>query len=440
MAEKVQTSHLRSPLPGLPAKLPRWFTGQSLARLAGYGVVAFIAWTLMSMVMPPVFSHSSQRAVVDVPTTLVTTPIEGVVMAQRLRLGDRFHTGDVLAEVQNQNVDRSTLVALTGKKVELAQQYDAVSAQLEASRARLVQTNGQIAKYQSAAQRMHAANVAAVQSKLAVANSRIDQQEEVVNRDSTLAAAGAISGAVSDASKYQLAELQSAKAAVQAELQEAEADSQASRSKVFFDSRDASVATMVHDREDLQNSIDQLAAQVASLQQSQSAIDQLIDKERDRVERMSSFQIKAYGDGVVKDILAPPGTQVGAGATLIRAVDCSRAQVIAVFPRSLSDDLLPGTRLQVHVDGVAHPLGASVAGLLPRATEGDQARYDVPFPPLESNEIYAVASFDRPLPAATAGKSAEGTCQVGRWAQVSLDRPWMTGLKRLAGHLLPGRS
>jgi len=456
MVNKVQTSasDLGAPHAGMPSGLSRWFSGQSIARLAGFGVVIFIAWTLLSMVMPPMFFRSSQRAVVDVPTTLVTTPIEGTVASQRLHIGDRFHAGDALVDIQNQNVDRSTLVELTSKKMELAQQYDSVSTQLDASRIRLATTDQQMTQYQAATQKMNDANVSGIRSKLAIANTQIDAQQDIVNRDSTLAAAGAISGSVSDTSKYQLSELQNAKAAIQAELQAAETDSQASKNKVFFDDKDNGVSTLAHEREDLHNTVDQLTAQASALQQSQSTIDQLIAKEHDRVDRMSNFEIKAYGDGVVKDVLAPPGTQVSAGSTLIRAVDCSRAQVVAVFPRSLSDSLLPGTRLKVRVDGVDHPISASVTGLLPRASDGDQARYFVPFPSIESNEIYALATFDKPLDAnaqsgavqsgSVQGNNASGdgtqggSCKLGQWVHVSIDRPWANRLQAVLGRHMPG--
>jgi multidrug resistance efflux pump len=455
MVNKVQTPELGAPPRDIPTGPLRWFGGQSLARLASFGVVIFIAWTLLSMVMPPMFLRSSQRAVVDVPATLVTTPIEGVVTTQRLHIGDQFHAGDALVDIQNQNVDRSTLVQLTSKKVELAQQYDAVSTQLDASRTRLAAADQQMGQYQAATQKINDANVSAIRSKLAIAETQIDAQTDIVNRDSTLAAAGAISGSVSDTSKYQLAELQNGKAAIQAELQAAETDSQASKNKVFFDSKDSGVSMLAHEREDLHNTVDQLTAQAAALQQSESTIDQLIAKERDRVDRMSNFEIKAYGDGVVKDVLAPAGTQVSAGSTLIRAVDCSRAQVVAVFPRSLGDSLVPGTRLKVRVDGVDHPLGASVSGLLPRASDGDQARYFVPFPSIESNEIYALATFDKPLDGSAQGDTVQGgsvqggnatgtdtrggTCKLGQWVQVSIDhRPWTSRIQALLGRHLPG--
>jgi hypothetical protein len=109
----------------------------------------------------------------------------------------------------------------------------------------------------------------------------------------------------------------------------------------------------------------------------------------------------------------------------------------------------------VRVDGVDHPLGASVSGLLPRASDGDQARYFVPFPSIESNEIYALATFDKPLDGNTQGDTVQGgsvqggnatgadtrggTCKLGQRVQVSIDhRPWSNRLQALLGRHLPG--
>ncbi len=439
---RVNNMHNRAPINDMrvgsapPAAKPQpkpksGSAGRTLTRVVGFGVVAFIGWTLLTMVTPSLFFRSSKRAVVDVPTTLVTTPIEGIVTAQRLHAGQHFSPGDELATIQNQNVDRSTLVALTGKQVELTQQYDEVTSQLQATRTRLASTDQQMSKYQAAAQRKNASNLAAARAKLAVAKTQIDAQEDVVNRDSTLAAAGAISGSVSDEARYRLQELRGAKASVEAELQGAETDSQASRNRVFFDSADSGVSAVTREREDLRNTVDQLTAQAGALKQSQDTIEQMIAKERDRIARLSNFEIKAYTSGVVKDVLAPPGTQIGAGSTLIRAVDCSHAQVVAVFPRNLSDKLLPGTRLTARVDGVSTPMSATVTGLLPRASDGDQARYYVPFPSLEANEIYVLANLD-PVPGGDgAGAAGQGgNCRVGEWVQVSIDgnplggQPW----------------
>ncbi len=72
---------------------------------------------------------------------------------------------------------------------------------------------------------------------------------------------------------------------------------------------------------------------------------------------------------------------------------------------------------------------ARVSEILPRAPDGDQARYFVPFPPIEKNEIYPIAKLNKPLPDLP-GSSGSGTdrCALGHWAKVSLDRPWFKSL------------
>ncbi|HBO77486.1 MAG TPA: multidrug transporter, partial [Cupriavidus sp.] len=129
------------------------------------------------------------------------------------------------------------------------------------------------------------------------------------------------------------------------------------------------------------------------------------------------------------DVLTPPGTRVAAGATLMRTTNCSQPNVVAVFPRSLSKDLLPGAKLTVLVDGVPTPQPGTVAEIMPRAPEGDQARYFVPFPPIEKNEIYLIAKLNKPLPdLRNRGSGSTDRCALGHWAKVSLDRPWFTRL------------
>lgn len=439
MANELEKASLLKAQEVLPPKPPgpvglrsatRWHVAP---RLASYGIAIFFAWLLLSMMLPTVFSHSSERAVVDAPVKLVTTPVEGIVTAQQVKVGTPFQAGDTLMTVQNPNVDRSLLADLTGKKLENQQQYDAAKAKLESDQTRLAITNEQLAKYQLAAQKNHAAKVRAIQSRLAVAKAQVDQQEDIVNRNQALQWAGAVSEAYTNASKYQLSILSNSKEAIKAELDNAVNDSQASKGKVFFSAADGSAQTLTQRRDDLVAEIAQLESQLTQTGKSGHSIDDLIAQESERVNRMSNFEIKAYGNGVVEDVLAPPGTRVNAGATLIRSTECSDERVVAVFPRSLSDELLPGAKLKIKVDGVPDPLDASVAEILPRAPDGEQARYLVPFPPIEKTEIYLIAKLDKPLSGLPRkpGEAPSSSCAMGHWAKVSIEKPWWSRLRAL---------
>lgn len=411
-------------------KRPLWHV---VPRLTSYGVAVFIVWVILTVMFPPVFTRSSERAVVDGPVNLVTTPVEGVVAGQRIPVGASFAPGDTLMSVQNQNVDRALLVELTGKKLDNQQRYDAAKAKLDGDQARLDATDQETRKYQAAAQAEHAAKIRGIQARMAMAKEQVDQQEDVVNRNQAMQWAGAVSEAYTNASRYQLSILSNSKEAIRAELDSALSNSQAAKGKVYLSSTDGAVSTLAQRHDELSAEITQLKAELTQLAQYGKSVDSLIADEEQRVQRMSNLDIKAYDSGMVQDVLAPPGTRVAAGATLLRSTNCAQPRVVAVFPRSLSNDMLPGAKVTVRVDGVGAPLAGKVAEILPRAPDGEQARYFVPFPPIEKNEIYLIAKLDKPLPALpqhSAGASAD-RCALGRWAKVSLDQPWWGHMRAL---------
>ena len=88
---------------------PIW---QVVPRLASYGMVAFIIWVILSVMFPYIFTRSSERAIVNSPVSLITTPVEGVVTRQTVAVGTAFKTGQSLMALQNPNMDRALLMEL----------------------------------------------------------------------------------------------------------------------------------------------------------------------------------------------------------------------------------------------------------------------------------------------------------------------------------------
>ncbi len=199
---------------------PLW---QLAPRVASYGMVAFIIWVILSVMFPPVFNRSSERAVVNSPVNLVTTPVEGVVTHQAVAVGGAFSAGQPLVTLQNSNLDRALLMELTGKRLDNQTRLEAARAKLASNQTLLASTTQEIQRYQSAAQREHAARIKGIEAKLAVARQQIDQQEDVVNRNQAMQWAGAVSQAYTDASRNQLTVLSGQRDAVQAELDSARA-------------------------------------------------------------------------------------------------------------------------------------------------------------------------------------------------------------------------
>jgi multidrug resistance efflux pump len=418
----------------LAVRRPLWHL---VPRAAGYGVVLFITWAVLTIMFPTIFTRSSERAVVNGQVSLITSPVEGVVTEQHVAAGKPFDASQPLMTVQNPNIDRALLIDLTGKKLDNQQRRDAAQAQLAGDQNQLAATDHDVQRYQAASQKDHAASIQALEARVAAARAQVDQQEEVVNRNQSMQWARAVSQAYTDASRHQLSVLSNAKAAAAAELQSAIGTSDASRNKVYTSAADGPVAALAQRSRLLNADIVQRKAELTQLDAYGQSVDKLIDAEKQRLDRLTNLDIRANEPGVVEDVLAPTGTRVAAGATLIRASNCTQSRVVAVFPRSLSDSLLPGARLRVRMDGVPLAVPASVAEVLPTASEGEQARYFVPFPPIEKNEIYVIAKLDKPLASlpGNLGADAAGRCAMGRWAKVSLDQGWVGGNLAGLGHL-----
>lgn len=403
---------------------PLWY---AVPRVGSYLLVLLGIWLILSVMFPSFFMRSTDRAVIDSPVHLITTPVEGVVTTQNIAVGGQFKAGQSIMTLKNPNLDRGLLMQLMGKLLDSQKRYAALKTQLDSDQARVTQIDADIKRYQNTSSSEHANLIRGIKARLAAANRQVAMQQQVVSRNQAMEEAGAVSAAYTSTSRAQLAALTGTRDSIRTELDSAVGVSQAARGKIYTTSTDSSVGSMVQKQDTLRVEIGQLQAELAQQKSYGESMGKLVSVEQTRLERLSNYNVSAYSSGVVQEVLAPVGTRVAAGATLMRAVNCSEARVVAVFPRTLSQKLLPGTKVSVHVDGMSDPVPASVSEILPRAPEGDQARYIVPFPPIEKNEIYLIAKLDQPITNLPGSKSQADGCALGHWAQVSLN-PWWKGL------------
>ena len=78
-----------------------------------------LALLLVNSALPPLLADQSDRAVIDAPITLLTSPIAGEVTSIVGAAGQRLQPNTLVARVENARVDRSTLITLEGKVNEL---------------------------------------------------------------------------------------------------------------------------------------------------------------------------------------------------------------------------------------------------------------------------------------------------------------------------------
>src|ERR1700716_2299498 len=83
----------------------------AILRASGLLVGTILSLMMITAVVPPIVADQSDRAMVDAPVTLLTTPIGGEIDTLSAELDKPVRTGDTLARITNVRVDRGTSIA-----------------------------------------------------------------------------------------------------------------------------------------------------------------------------------------------------------------------------------------------------------------------------------------------------------------------------------------
>ncbi len=390
-----------------------------LPRVAGYAFMAFIGWLLVSTLFEPWMSTSATRAVLNAPAILITTPISGTVSAQYAQNGQPIAPGQTVAVVKNNTVARDALTTLLTQRLELQSHLDDLHSRIQSDQHMLDYTNGQYDKYQQASVALLKNSYASMQAQQDATNAKLEELDAKYARAMALERDGAVSAATVAAARSEANTARSEADALDKNAQSISAGIDAAQRGVYVSAGQDSngqLPQLAQRRADLQNSIKDEQAQIDALNNQLNNLNQLITHEQDRVQALSDYAVKAYAPGTAQEVVAPIGTQVAAGATLVRATDCHKTDVVAVFPARMTSRLNIGTELSVRVDETSRPRNAHITQLLPKATESLQNGYSAPFPYAEDGSVYALAQWDTQSPADPAPRS----CTPGRSVMASL--------------------
>jgi multidrug efflux pump subunit AcrA (membrane-fusion protein) len=173
-------------------------------RVAGYALLAFVLWLVVTTLIQPLVSRQATRTVLQAPVLLVTSPISGVVTRMTVRAGDRVDDGTLVATVQNPTINRDILTTLTTQRLALQSQVAQLANQLNASSEELQFVDQQAKLYRTAsmAQTRDAWQVAQRQREVAL--SSVAEQELKVRHTSAMLDEGAVSPQAMDAAQAQL--------------------------------------------------------------------------------------------------------------------------------------------------------------------------------------------------------------------------------------------
>ena len=389
-----------------------------LPRLVGFGVLSFIIWLLFSTLFMPLMTSSATRAILNAPVILLTTPIDGVVRTLTIQPGSTFDTGQDIATIETPRANQETLLTLQTRRLTLEQQLSSLASQADHDRQYYDALEKTSQQYQSAYQTRQQYAQKALQAESGAAGARLAEAQATVDRNLELFVQGAVSEAVVASSKAQLASLQGAAESVRSRLRINSGDLSAAKDQVYLDPDQLRMFDLRSQMTTLQLSLDNQAKNRATQQQELDNLNHLIETEQTRVNMMSAYEVVAYSPGTVQELVAPQGTLVRAGSTLLRATNCSQSYVIAVFPERMASKITRDTELQVSIRGLDQTLRAKVVQLLSSPTDIQASSYSVPFPYAEQNSVYVVAAFDTDLPQ----NERAMTCAPGNWVTATVSR------------------
>lgn len=397
----------------------KFFSLSLLPRLVGLGVLAFILWLLLSTLLMPLVSASATRAILNAPVILLTTPIDGVVSALNVKSGSAFTRGQSIALVENPRANQETLLTLRTRRLSLEQQLSSSRSQSEHDQQFYQALEKTSLEYQSAFHTRQLYTQKALRAESSAASARLQDARETVERNLELFRQGAVSGAMVASSKAQLASLQGAAESIRSQLGISSGDLNAANQQVYLDPDQLRMFDLRAQMVTLKLSLENQARNRETLEQELEQLDALIEAENTRVKLMVGYDVVAYAPGTVQELLAPQGTLVRAGATLLRATNCGESYVIAVFPERMASKIDRDSVLTVRIRGLSEPLKAKVAQLLSSSSDIQAGTYSVPFPYAEQNSVYVVGTFAEDLSEAQRAM----VCKPGLWASAEVSGP-----------------
>ncbi|MFK3795321.1 MULTISPECIES: HlyD family secretion protein [unclassified Pseudomonas] len=402
---------------GVPAK-PQFFTLSLLPRLVGFSVLFFIVWLLFSTLFMPLMSSTATRAILNAPVILLTTPIDGVVSSLTIKPGEGFEKGQTIATIENPRANQETLLTLQTRRLTLEQQLASLKGQAEHDQQFYDALEKTSQQYQKAYRTRQQFTQRALRAESAAADARLQDAQSTVARNLELFRQGAVSEATVASSKAQLASLQGAAESVRSQLRINSGDASAASEQVYLDPDQLRLYDLQTQMTTLQLSLANQAKHQATQQEELDNLNRLIETEQNRVSLMAAYNVIAYAPGTVQELVAPEGTLVRAGSTLVRATHCNQSNVIAVFPERMASKITRDTVLTVDVAGLNQPLRAHVTQLLSKPSDTLSSNYSVPFPFAEQNSVYVVGAFDDDL----SENERARTCNPGNWVTVEVSR------------------
>ena len=409
-----------------------------LLRASAIGVAGILSALMLTAVVPPIVADQSDRAVVNAPIMLLTSPISGQVESLSAAPGGEVRTSDRLAQITNSRLDRTTLISLEEKAGDARQKLDATRAKHQSDLAYVTSLDQEIGGQAEQLKVQLRSQIEELRARVAQSSAMSSEKKAIVDRQNRMVARDAASAEMLKPTEQQYTAALRDTDAQNAKLNQKLTQLKALDAGIYVGEDLAALNMLGQKRRDID--LDARRMEIEEKQQSAMLqdLEGLINSERARLARLAAADVLSPGPGKVLAVGAETGRHVSAGDTIASVVDCDKRFVVAIFSYRQGETMKPGTR--VRIEGGGFHAGV-VSAVLPKTSDKVDERFAVPFPQTERRELYVMitpdAAAERPTVEPTS--AATPACTVGQWVTVTRDNgivPSMSVAWRRLGHLV----
>jgi multidrug resistance efflux pump len=394
-----------------------------ILRVSSLVVASILSLLMITTVVPPIVADQSDRAVVNAPITLLTSPIDGEIDSLAATPGHSVEAGESLAQVSNVRLDRGTLISLEEKAAEAREKLAAAQANKESDRAYLKSLDSEIAAQIEQLKGQFQSQILELRARVAQSESQSAEKKALVERQSDMVSRDAASIYMLKPTTQQYTAALHNGDAENAKLNQKIAQLDALGKGVYVGDDLVAIGTLVQKRRDIE--LDQKRMEIEEKELSAVLEDhqRLIAREQKRLDALAGASVRTPTGGKVLTVGATPGRHVNAGDSLASLVDCDKRFVVAIFSYRQGQSMKVGT--SVRVDGASFGSGI-VTAILPKTSDKIDDRFAVPFPQTERRELYAIIAPDYRTDGtvhaeAAAQQQPPTSCNVGQWVTVTKD-------------------
>jgi multidrug resistance efflux pump len=394
-----------------------------ILRVSSLMVAGILSLLMLTAVIPPIVADQSDRAVVNAPITLLTSPIDGEIDSLAATPGDSVGAGDSLAQISNVRLDRGTIISLEEKAADAREKLASTQANKESDRAYLKSLDAEIAAQIEQLKALFQSEIVELRARVAESVSLSGAKKALVDRQSDMVSRDAASVYMLAPTKQQYSAALHNADAENAKLDQKTAQLDALEKGVYVGDDLVAIGTLVQKRRDIDLDEKRMEIEEKELSADLEDHQSLINREQKRLDALAGAKVRTPTGGKILNVGATPGRHVNAGDSVASLVDCDKRFVVAIFSYRQGQSMKVGTR--VRVDGVSFGSGI-VTAVLPKTSDKIDDRFAVPFPQTERRELYAIIAPDNRTdgtvhPEAAVQHEQPTSCNVGQWVTVTKD-------------------